>query len=316
MSDSDLDTRIDRLYALPLVDFTETRNALAKEVRSQGDRESADRIKALKKPPVTAWAVNQVVHHYPAVWSALVESSTAVRDAHASGPAGLGEAVAARKAALTRARETAEGVLQRAGHALSGGQARRVSGTLESLAAGAHEGVPGRLAADLEPPGFGGLAGLEFAAVVRPATPSAVSGKQGATDGAAPEVRRPAVTKKTAVARNVTPAAEKKADAARKKAAQSVADAESLLAALLEAAEEAGRARSDGERQHADSVAAFAAAARRLEDARRAAAEAEKAEGGLGARLTKLQGAEERAAEQLAAGKARLAEARRALREI
>src|SRR4051812_10335881 len=48
----------DRLYAVPLAEFTPARDAAAKE---QTDKELAARVKALKKPSVAAWAVNLLV---------------------------------------------------------------------------------------------------------------------------------------------------------------------------------------------------------------------------------------------------------------
>ena len=56
---------IDRLYALPLEEFTAERDELAKRLRKDGDRDAAAEVKALKKPSVAAWAVNQVRRDRP-----------------------------------------------------------------------------------------------------------------------------------------------------------------------------------------------------------------------------------------------------------
>ncbi len=56
---------IDRLYALPLDEFTAERDELAKRLRKEGDAEAADAVKSLKKPSVAAWAVNQVQRDRP-----------------------------------------------------------------------------------------------------------------------------------------------------------------------------------------------------------------------------------------------------------
>jgi len=56
---------IDRLYALPLDEFTAERDQLAQRLRKEGDAEAADAIKALKKPSIAAWAVNQVQRDRP-----------------------------------------------------------------------------------------------------------------------------------------------------------------------------------------------------------------------------------------------------------
>ena len=53
----------DRLYAEPLSDFTPSRDAAAKAAASgeQADKELAARVKALKKPSISAWALNLLV---------------------------------------------------------------------------------------------------------------------------------------------------------------------------------------------------------------------------------------------------------------
>ncbi|MEP6594233.1 MAG: hypothetical protein ABJC51_11100, partial [Acidobacteriota bacterium] len=50
-----LDAEIDRLYQLPPEEFTAARNALAKSAGTE-----AAAIRQLAKPPLAAWAVNQV----------------------------------------------------------------------------------------------------------------------------------------------------------------------------------------------------------------------------------------------------------------
>jgi hypothetical protein len=52
---------VDRLYGLPLEDFTKARDDLARRLRSDGDREAAADVRALRKPTAAAWAVNQGV---------------------------------------------------------------------------------------------------------------------------------------------------------------------------------------------------------------------------------------------------------------
>jgi hypothetical protein len=50
----------DELYALPPADFTSARDARAKALRKEGLRDEADAVKALRKPTVAAWALNQL----------------------------------------------------------------------------------------------------------------------------------------------------------------------------------------------------------------------------------------------------------------
>ena len=51
---------VDALYDLEPGQFVAARDALAKEVRAES-KEAAKAIKALRRPTVTAWAVNRVV---------------------------------------------------------------------------------------------------------------------------------------------------------------------------------------------------------------------------------------------------------------
>jgi len=69
-----LDAEIDRLYQLPLDEFTAARNALAKS--AGGD---AGRVRGLAKPPVPAWIVNQLYWHDRRTWDALVAASENAR---------------------------------------------------------------------------------------------------------------------------------------------------------------------------------------------------------------------------------------------
>ena len=55
-----LDREIDRLYALPLEEFTAGRNALARRLKSEGDNEAAEQVAALAKPSLPVWAINQL----------------------------------------------------------------------------------------------------------------------------------------------------------------------------------------------------------------------------------------------------------------
>src|SRR5438309_1429998 len=69
-----LQTQIDRLYQLPLDEFTPARNALAK-----GAGADTARIRALAKPPVAAWAVNQLRWRDQDVWDELIAAAERAR---------------------------------------------------------------------------------------------------------------------------------------------------------------------------------------------------------------------------------------------
>ncbi|GAA2721906.1 hypothetical protein [Cellulomonas aerilata] len=72
------------LYACPPGDFTATRNARAKQVRADGDRDLATQVQALRKPSVAAWAVNALVRRRPAEVEELLALGAQLRDAQAA----------------------------------------------------------------------------------------------------------------------------------------------------------------------------------------------------------------------------------------
>src|SRR5689334_9398657 len=55
-----LEDDVDDLFKLPLVDFTGARNNLAARLKREGRANDSNLVKALAKPSVTAWAVNQL----------------------------------------------------------------------------------------------------------------------------------------------------------------------------------------------------------------------------------------------------------------
>ncbi|MBW3608417.1 MAG: hypothetical protein KY463_08680 [Actinobacteria bacterium] len=78
---SDTDESVDRLYGLPLDEFTQARNQLAQELKRAGDEEGAARVKKLQKPSVSAWAVNQLSRSRPDDLNGLLEVQSSLADA-------------------------------------------------------------------------------------------------------------------------------------------------------------------------------------------------------------------------------------------
>ncbi|WP_188484825.1 hypothetical protein [Cellulomonas carbonis] len=72
------------LYALPAGDFTAARDRIAKEVRSEGDRELAALVAGLRRPTTAAWAVNLLVRTHPDEVERLLELGAALREAQAT----------------------------------------------------------------------------------------------------------------------------------------------------------------------------------------------------------------------------------------
>jgi hypothetical protein len=160
---SDIGAEIDALFQLSLADFTGGRNALAKHLKNEGRTLDAERVKALAKPSSPAWAVNQLYWQDPKAIERLLALGERVRKAQTGQlkNADLRALLEEKKQMTTALLTKAAAILEEAGHAASIDSMRRVSATLESLAAwGDMEGVPraGRLTAELEPPGFDTLA--------------------------------------------------------------------------------------------------------------------------------------------------------------
>jgi hypothetical protein len=174
----DLDAALAALYQLPLEQFVATRDQLARRLRAAGDRATARQVAGLRRPPVSAWAANQLAHAAPNAVAELLEAGAALRQAQRDALAGqpgaarrLRTATAHLRAAITRLSSRAETLLVRAGHAASDATLARLAATLRAAATGDEATraalAQGRLPGDLDPAGFG----LEV--VPAPAEPAA-----------------------------------------------------------------------------------------------------------------------------------------------
>lgn len=128
------------LYGLPLERFTEERNALAKALRKQGQREQATAIAKLPKPSLAAWAVNQIVRTQKREVAALFDAGDALQHAQEALLAGRGDPDALRGAvdgerdAVEELAERARGLLSSEGHELTTPMIERVAETLHAAA--------------------------------------------------------------------------------------------------------------------------------------------------------------------------------------
>ncbi|HEX5198433.1 MAG TPA: hypothetical protein VFW27_00695 [Actinoplanes sp.] len=75
------DELIQRLYEQPPDGFVAARTAAIDEAKRAGDRDTAKRLAALKKPTVAAWVVNLLALRRPDLIDELVDLSAALRDA-------------------------------------------------------------------------------------------------------------------------------------------------------------------------------------------------------------------------------------------
>src|SRR6185503_10793410 len=164
---SKIEDEIDALFTLPLAEFTSVRNTLAARLKKEKLTNEADRVKLLGKPPVSAWAVNQLYWNHRDEFEQLIATGKRFHSAQASRSAAkaanMRDSLEARRQALAGLSDLAAELLQDAGHNPSQDTLRRITTTLEALSTYAllPDGpTPGRLTQDVDPPSFELLASL------------------------------------------------------------------------------------------------------------------------------------------------------------
>jgi hypothetical protein len=184
-----VDAEIDELYKAPLQEFVRLRAALAKKLGGA----DAQRIKALPKPTLVPWAVNQLYWWARPVYERLTSSGGRLRAVQIAGLEG-------RQADVRRATETHRQALAEAVHQASSLASRAgahpdtdaLTQTLEalSLSSGGVD-TPGRLTKPLRPAGFEALAGVAVR-LPSPANPVArvIPMPRSRSSGPTPEDRR------------------------------------------------------------------------------------------------------------------------------
>ena len=169
-----LEDDLDALFKLQLAEFTAARNALAKRLKQSGRGNEAEFVKAQVKPPITAWAVNQLYWKHRDAFDRLIATGERFRRAQASGlsrkVADMRGALDARRQELSNLSDLATALLREAGHNPTPETIRRITTTLEAMSAysSLHDGPrPGRLTHDVDPPGFESLGSMMTSASVR-----------------------------------------------------------------------------------------------------------------------------------------------------
>jgi len=211
-----IDAEIDRLYGLPLADFTQERDALARRLRGEGEgeRDDAAAVAELRKPVLAAWVVNRLVRDRRTDVEALVEAAAAIR--------------AGKPDADERFRTAADDLVRAAREVLAGGGRRPtdavlrdVATTLRAAAAADPETLlGGRLTKPVEATGFEAMAG----AAPRPSPPAA---RSRSTKQPQPDRKRiEAARKALANARDEARRFGREADAAEREARRVRADAD------------------------------------------------------------------------------------------
>lgn len=268
MRASNLEDDVDALFRLPLAEFTGARNALAAKLKKSGrenEKAEAVRVKALGKPSISAWAVNQLYWNHREAFDRLIASGERFHKAQTSGKiADMRSALDARREALSQLSDIAASVLRDANHNPSLDTIHRITTTLEGMSAYASRSDgprPGRLTHDVDPPGF-----ESFGSFVPAATKQEAGGRRQTADemkqtaDGGRQVRPLEEARKSKIAaakvslrdakRSLTEAragaqtlegAQKKADAEAKKAEKHSRDAEEELRKAKAASEDAAK---------------------------------------------------------------------------
>jgi hypothetical protein len=237
---------IDRLYGLPLSEFTQARNDAASELRKAGQREAAERVKALPKPTAAAAAVNRLVREHRGEVEQFLRAAAVLRDAQFAGKGDLAAATQQEREELER---------------LIGAGGEGVRQTLLAAAAdedAAQQLLEARLVRELELRGFGTLLAHARPAAVRPAGPTAAQTKRAQPekerpDGARSERKKPddrAAVARLQESKAALGAAEAEERLTRRRWEQTQKELEQARAAVEQARAAVGRAQRDLDRLH------------------------------------------------------------------
>lgn len=158
-----VEQRVDALYALPLAEFTQARNALAQELKEDGKADDAACVQALAKPSLPVWGINQAARTDKVSVRRLLKAADALRAAQERALAGKGGDLAdAQQREREAVRALARAAVAAIGHST---QADRIERTLSAAALDPDARQllqAGRLTEELEPAGFGVLAGMKL----------------------------------------------------------------------------------------------------------------------------------------------------------
>jgi hypothetical protein len=130
MTDDQLGEAVSKLYEAALSEFTAARNSLAAGLKAAGDEAAAKRVRGLRKPKISAWAINQLARRFRTEVQVLVDATEKV--AGADDAISMRAAAAERQAALTRLSDLATTVLTQGGHSASAGTLQEIVQTLQA----------------------------------------------------------------------------------------------------------------------------------------------------------------------------------------
>jgi hypothetical protein len=164
-----LEREIDRLYALPLDEFTSERNELARRLKNDGEKDAAEQVATLAKPSIPVWTINQLARRDKAAMRALLDAAAKLKKAQERALSGGGadvlrDAQSAERGAIRELTHKAGGILEEAGRPASRAVLERIRSTLgaAALVEPTRSALQaGRLTDEVEMSGFDVLAGIE-----------------------------------------------------------------------------------------------------------------------------------------------------------
>jgi chemotaxis protein histidine kinase CheA len=151
------DDAVHELFRAPHASFVTERKRLAGELKAAGDKAGSTKLGKINRPPISAWAVNQLWWQERDAFDNLLSTAERLRDGDLGG-------TAAHRDALTALRAKASAILTAAEHSATESTLRRIQTTLSAIAATGNfdPDQPGALTDDRDPPGFeaAGIPGL------------------------------------------------------------------------------------------------------------------------------------------------------------
>ncbi len=223
-----VDEIADRLYALPPDEFTQARNQAERELRKAGEREQADKVKALRKPTAAAGAVNRLVREHRPEVDAFLAAAASLRDAQVAGKGDIASSAIAQRDALEKLVSL-------------GGESVRA--TLQAAAVDdntARDLLAARLVREPEPAGFGTLLAHSEPEAAKASTAArAAPGKRRAPARAKPDDS--AARAQLQEAKKALGAADAEERQAKRRWAQTQRDLEKAQAAVEKAQRELDR---------------------------------------------------------------------------
>lgn len=292
---ADLATAGDRLYGLPPGEFTAERDRMVKAAK--GDKDLADRIKALRRPTAAAHLLNLLARQHPAELAGVIELGSTLRTAQNERDRDEVRDLGRRRQVIISAvMQLVRTLAAEHGAAAGPGALAEVEGTLRAAMADRAAAAATRSGLLVTAPQADGLVAADVSACV--AAPELI----GATPA---PVAAPEQPETPSLAEQARQARERKAERARAAAlealAQATAAAERALADRDTAADRATRARE----QRTELARTLTDLQQQLRAAEREVAQAEHETSVAEAELAKAEKAAQRAeqAQQVAQGR-------------